>query len=140
MLANGATLGYKQKTGSSSTFTTLEGLKEIPEIGSDPEKVENTCLLDTQKVYEMGIGDPGDITYKFKYDNSTATSPYRVLRKFESSKEVLAFKETLKDGTTTEFDGQISLKRTGGGVNGVIEFDLNIAVCSEMKITDPVGK
>lgn len=140
MLANGATLGYKQKTGSSSTFTTLEGLKEIPEIGSDPEKVENTCLADTQKVYEMGIGDPGDITYKFKYDNSTATSPYRVLRKFESSKEVLAFKETLKDGTTTEFDGQISLKRTGGGVNGVIEFDLNIAVCSEMKITDPVGK
>ena len=140
MLANGATLEYKQKTGSSTTFTKLEGLKEIPEIGSEPEKVENTCLADVQKVYEMGIGDPGDITYKFKYDNSTATSPYRVLRKFESSKEVLAFKETLKDGTTTEFDGQISLKRTGGGVNGVIEFDLNIAVCSEMKITDPVGK
>ena len=88
----------------------------------------------------MGIGDPGDITYKFKYDNSSATSPYRVLRKFESSKEVLSFKETLKDGTTTEFDGQISLKRTGGGVNGVIEFDLNIAVCSEMKITDPTAK
>lgn len=87
----------------------------------------------------MGIGDPGDISYKFKYDNTSTNSPYRVLRKHEEAGDTLSFKETLKDGTTTEFDGQISLKRTGGGVNGVIEFTLNIAVCSEIKITDPVN-
>lgn len=137
MLANGATLEYKSK--SSGSFTKLAGLKEIPEIGSDPEKVDNTTLADKQKVYEMGIGDPGDISYKFKYDNTETTSPYRVLRQYEENKEVLSFKETLKDGTTTEFDGQISLKRTGGGVNGAIEFTLNIAVCSEIKITDPLN-
>ena len=44
---------------------------------------------------------------------------------------------TLKDGTTTEFTGQVSVKRTGGGVNGVIEFDLNIALSSAFEITDP---
>ena len=55
------------------------------------------------------------------------------------SGDTLSFKETLKDGTTTEFDGQVSLKRTGGGVNGVIEFTLNITVCSEIKITDPLN-
>ena len=135
MLANGATLEYKTKSGSS--FIKLKGLKEIPEIGVDPEKVENTDLEDTQKVYEMGIGDPGDITYKFKYDNTENDSPYRVLRDYESTGEVLSFKETLKDGTTTEFSGQVSLKRTGGGVNGVIEFNLNIAVSSAFEITDP---
>lgn len=136
MLANGATLEYKTKGGT--TFTKLEGLKEIPEMGVEPEKVENTTLEDTVKQYEMGIGDPGDIVYKFRYDNSDAKSPYRVLRAFEESGETLSFKETLMDGTTTEFDGQISLKRTGGGVNGVIDFDLNIALSSAMKITDPV--
>ena len=104
----------------------------------EPEKVENSDLDDTQKVYEMGIGDPGDITYKFKYDNTETDSPYRVLRKYEESGEVLSFKETLKDGTTTEFNGQISLKRTGGGVNGVIEFDMNIALSSAFTITDPI--
>lgn len=135
MLANGATLEYKTKSGSS--FIKLKGLKEIPEIGVDPEKVENTDLEDTQKVYEMGIGDPGDITYKFKYDNTENDSPYRVLRQYETTGEVLSFKETLKDGTTTEFSGQVSLKRTGGGVNGVIEFNLNIAVSSAFEITDP---
>lgn len=136
MLANGAKLEFKSKT--VTTYTKLKGLKELPEIGVEPEKVENSDLDDTQKVYEMGIGDPGDITYKFKYDNTETDSLYRVLRKYEESGEVLSFKETLKDGTTTEFNGQISLKRTGGGVNGVIEFDMNIALSSAFTITDPI--
>lgn len=137
MLANGAKLEFKSK--SVSSYTKLKGLKEIPEIGVDPEKVENTDLDDTQKMYEMGIGDPGDITYKFKYDNSSKDSPYRILRAYEASGENLSFKETLKDGTSTEFTGQVSVKRTGGGVNGVIEFDLNIALSSAFEITDPVN-
>lgn len=137
MLANGATLEYKKKSDSSGSFTKLLGLKEIPEMGTDPEKVENTCLEDKNMQYEMGIGDPGDIVYKFKYDNTTATSPYRLMRAAQDAGEVLSFKETLKDGTTTEFDGQVSVKRTGGGVNGVIEFNLSIALLSDLTITDP---
>ena len=103
----------------------------------DPEKVDNTDLEASQKVYEMGIGDPGDITYKFKYENTETDSPYRILRAYEASGEILSFKETLKDGTTTEFDGQISLKRTGGGVNGVIEFEVTMMVQTDITYTDP---
>ena len=72
MLANGATLQYKEH-GAAGNYTDLPGLKEIPEIGADPEKVENTVLTDTVKKYEIGIGDPGDMTYKFKYVNTAAT-------------------------------------------------------------------
>lgn len=136
MLANGAKLGYKQKTGGL-TYTDLPGLKEIPEMGVDPEKVENTCLSDTVKQYEMGIGDAGELKYKFKYDNSTEETPYRKMRGFEVSGEVLDFEETLKDGTKTHFSGQVSVKRTGGGVNGVIEFDLNITLQGKLEVVDP---
>lgn len=135
MLANGAKLGYKKSGGS--TYTDLPGLKEIPEMGIDPEKVENTCLTDKNKQYENGIGDAGDITYKFKYDNSKADCPYRVMRAAQDSGEVLSFQETLVDGTTTEFEGQVSVKRTGGGVNGVIEFNLAISLQSDFTVTDP---
>lgn len=135
MLANGATLEYKKK--GQSTYTKLKGLKEIPEMGKEPEKVENTTLDDKIKQYEMGIGDAGDIVYKFKYDNTAADSSYRLMRGCADSGEVLSFKETLKDGTTTEFDGQVSVKRTGGGVNGVIEFDLSIALQTDLTINDP---
>ena len=46
MLANGAKLGYKKKSTTSGTYTDLPGLKEIPEFGFEPEKVENTGLND----------------------------------------------------------------------------------------------
>jgi len=135
MLANGAKLGFKKSGGAS--FTDLPGLKEIPEMGIEPEKVENTCLTDKNKQYENGIGDPGDLVYKFRYENTKEDSPYRVMRKAQDSGEVLDFQETLIDGTTTEFSGQVSVKRTGGGVNGVVEFNLSVALQSELAVNDP---
>lgn len=135
MLANGATLGFKKKGASS--FTDLPGLKEIPEMGIEAEKVENTSLTDPHKKYENGIGDLPDMVYKFKYDNSKADSPYRTMRKIAEDNEVVTFQEELKDGTITEYDAQVSVKRTGGGVNGVLDFDLTMSVQSNLKYTDP---
>lgn len=135
MLANGAKLEYKDKGGAA--YTNLPGLKEIPEMGADAEKVENTTLTDTHKMYEMGVGDLPDMKYKFKYDNQSATSPYRLMREAQKAGKVLTFKETLKDGSATEYDAQVSVKRTGGSLNGVIEFELTVLVQSEFTYTDP---
>ena len=137
MLANGITLKYKKKKGTPSDYILLEGLKEVPELGVDPEKVENTTLADTVKQYELGIGDAGELEYKFKYDNSKATSSYRVLRKLMDDKEVVAFEQEYPDKTKVEFDGQVSVKLGGGGVNGVIEFTLKIGLQSDFTFTDP---
>ena len=78
MLANGITLAMK-KSGESK-YEILPGLKEVPELGADPEKVDNTTLGDSVKIYELGIGDAGDLAYKFKWENKTADSTYRKLR------------------------------------------------------------
>jgi hypothetical protein len=137
MLANGATLGYKEQSSSGTTYTDLPGLKEIPDIGTEPEKVDNTTLKDKHKKNEAGIGELPDMVYKFKYENTSATSPYRVLRKAQEEDKTLSFKETLSDGTSTEYDAKIGVKRTGGGVNGVIEFEVTMYVQSDITITDP---
>ena len=136
MLANGAKLGYKETTGAS-TYTDLPGLKEIPDMGVEPEKVDNTCLTDKNKQYENGIGDLGDMVYKFRYDNTAAKSTYRILRGLQDSGKTYSFQETLPDGTTTTFDAQVSVKRTGGGVNGVIDCDATMMVQSDLEVTDP---
>lgn len=135
MLANGATLEYKKK--GATEWVALPGLKEIPEIGTDPEKVDNTTLEDEVKQSENGIGDPGDVTYKFKYVNDGVNNTYRLMRELEKSGETATFKETLKDGTTTEFDAQVAVKRSGGGVNGAIEIDVAMSLQSKFTITDP---
>lgn len=59
MLANGATLGYRKHTAgeNSAAYTDLPGLKEIPEVGVELDKEENTCLTDPHKMYEEGIFD-----------------------------------------------------------------------------------
>ena len=139
MLANGATLGYRKHTSgeNSAAYTDLPGLKEIPEVGVELDKEENTCLTDPHKMYEEGIGDLPDMKYKWKYDNSEVGSPYRLMRDAADKKEIWDFQEKTKDGTVTEFTAQFSVKRTGGGVNGVIEFEVTMAVQSEIKQTDP---
>ena len=65
-----------------------------------------------------------------------ATSAFRVLRKAMDDKKVLYFKQTYPDKTTVEFQGQVAVKLGGGGVNGVIEFTLKIALQSDLKFTD----
>lgn len=139
MLANGAKLAYSltKPEGSSTSYTDLPGLKQIPDMGSDPEKVENTCLTDGHKMYELGIGDLPEMQYVFKYDNSSENSPYRLARKWAEDGTLVYFKETLKDGTTTEYGAQVNVKRTGGAVNGVIEFQMTVMVQTEFKYTDP---
>lgn len=136
MLANGIKLGYKT-TGSS--YTNLEGLKEVPELGEEPEKVDNTCLSDTVKQYEYGIGDAGDLSYKFKYVNTSDTSSFRVLRKLAEAKTVVDFEQTYPDGTKVNFRAQCSVKLGGGSVNSAMEFTLNLALQSGLTFVDPAS-
>ena len=136
MLANGITLAYGTAKG---TYTKLAGLKEVPEFGIEPEKVENTTLEDKVKKYEFGIGDAGELEYKFAYKNDGASAPYRVLRTAADNKTKLFFEQTYPDNTKVKFEGQVSVKLGGGGVNSVIEFTLKIALQSELEFTDGIG-
>ena len=136
MLANGIKLAFSKTKGD---YQNLVGLKEVPEFGIEPEKGENTTLADKVKKYEFGIGDAGELEYKFAYDNTTATSPYRVLRNAADNKEKLYFEQTYPDNTKVTFEGQASVKLGGGGVNSVIEFTLKIALQSELAFVDGIG-
>ena len=137
MLANGATLSYR--LGSSGDYTALPNLKEIPDIGMEPEKVENTDLSDSVRQYELGIGDPGDMVFKFKYVNKAATDSYRLLRTLETNKSKANFKLVLFDGTAITFDAQVAVKLNGGGVNAAIDFDAGMCLQSAISISDPSG-
>lgn len=136
MLANKATLEFKNPGATS--YTKLKGLKELPDMGMEPEKVENTNLEDTVKKYEQGVGEPGDLTYKFQYDNSAVDSPYRLMREAQASGKTLSFRETLIDGSVAEFDSQVTVKRTGGSLNSVLDFELSMALQSDIVYVDPV--
>lgn len=133
MLANGATLGYKAGTGNS--YTNIPGLKELPDLGIEPELIENTALSDGNKQYEVGIGDPGNMEFKFKYANSNASDSYRVAKGLVGTKK--SYQVKLHDNTTFTFDGTAAVRVSGGGVNDPVEFTMTIAVQSDITIADP---
>lgn len=135
MLANGITLGYKDLV--EGTYTILKGLQEVPEMGEEPEKVEVTSLSDTTKKYEFGIGDVGDLDFTFLYENGSETSPYRVLRKAADEKKKLYFEMEYPDGTIFTWEAQVSVKLSGGTVNGAMTFILKMALQSEIDVADP---
>lgn len=138
MLANGITLGVKR--AGETEYTILGGLKEVPELGVDPEKVDNTTLADKVKISELGIGDPGELGYKFKYQNDSPDCSYRTLRDLADKKATAAYEETFPDGTKFHFDAQCSVKVGGGGVNSAIEFTATMGLQSDITVVDPDGE
>ena len=134
MLANGITLKYGETAEAVNTL--IPELKEVPELGTEPEKVENTTLSDKVKKYEQGIGDAGELEYKLKYVNKDANSTYRKMRKYMEAGKVVFFEHEYPDGTKVNFSGQVSVKVSGGGVNSVIETTLKITLRSELVFTD----
>ena len=135
MLANGITLSVK-KAGESD-FAVLPLLKEVPDLGPDPEPVENTPLSAKIKQYEQGIGDAGTLEYKFVHSNKSATDIAPTLAGLAATKNEHTWKETYPDGTEFEFVGSCSLKWGGGGVNGAVEDTLTIYMNSDLTVTNP---
>ena len=136
MLTNKATLGVKT-TASAASYTNLPGLKEIPELGADPEKVDNTCLTDTLIQYELGIGDPGDMAFRFKLVNSASTDSYRILRGLADAGTTNEYQLKLADNTTYTFSAQVALKVNGGGVNTAMDFTANLGLQSAIVVGNP---
>ncbi|MEK4628109.1 phage tail tube protein [Solibacillus sp. FSL R7-0682] len=137
LLSKDTTLSYK--SGSVSSFTVIEDLMEVPELGGDPEKVDVTTLSSSVKQYIPGIRDLGDLTFKFLYDNETTTSNYRVLRELQEANEVVTFKVEYPDGTGHEFKAYVNVKMDSAAVNAAMTFTAAMSLQSDITVTNPTG-
>ena len=48
-------------------------IKSFPDIGSEPETLERTSLIDAVKVYEEGLQDTGSMQFVANYDEKGAS-------------------------------------------------------------------
>lgn len=126
---------YTGVAGTPNVYTQVTNLLEIPDMGVEPEKIDVTTLGDSNKTYIAGVGDYGDLAFKFLYDNSSATSNYRVLKGFEG--DLTPFKVEFPDGTKFEFTGYVTCKISSAGVNAALTFTATVALNSAISVTDP---
>ena len=127
------------KASASADYTKLVDIKEFPDLGGDPEMLQTTTLTDNMHTYIPGIQSLEGLSFTANYTKSEYTS-LKALEGVEKSYAVW-FGGTVSGANVTptgsdgkfEFDGQLVVYPTGGGVNEVV--DMNISIAPSTPIT-----
>lgn len=122
LLSKGTTLAYTTH-GGSGTPTVIEDITTVPEIGSDPEKVDVTTLADDKKKSIAGLKDSSTLAFTAIYKGSNFAAANNVAGETNYDWTV-----TYPDGMTITFTGKASIKFSSAEVNGALKFTLTIVV------------
>ena len=126
-MAKHSSIGIKLTVDSKE----IKGLTDIPDMGASPEKLDVTTLADEYRQYINGVKDFGDLEFNFIYE-SGADGNYAQLAAMEGA-GVKQCVVTFPDGATFTFEGDISVRILGVGVNAVITFAMSVALQSEIE-------
>lgn len=132
----GVTVGYSS-TIPATTYTNLDGLQEVPEIGGKVDKIDVTTLADNSKRYIQGLSDPGDLAFKFLYSNAGATDAYRTLKGFEMSRALVAFQVSFPDTTKIAFNAYVQVSNDAIKAGDALNFTANLTINSAFTVTNP---
>ena len=133
IISIGTKLSYSAVPATS--YTDLNDLQDIPELGGAAEKVDVSTLADGTRRYINGIVDYGDLVFTFLYDNDDASSSWRTLQGFNNA--IKTWKITLPDTTTFVFTGYPYIKLNATGISAPLTFTLMINLNSAITITNP---
>ena len=123
-----------QKSGTS--YTKLVDIKDFPDLGGAPEMLETTTLSDKMQTYIPGIQSSDALDFTCNYTKTD----YTTLKSCEGTTMTFAvwFGGTESGSTVTpdgtngkfEFDGELTVHVSGGGVNEVVDMVVSIAPSS----------
>lgn len=120
----GITLMHK---ASGGTYTKLVDIKDFPDLGGAPEMLETTTLSDPMQTYIEGIQSADALEFTANYTKEDYTKCTALKGKKESY--AVYFGDEGVNGKF-EFDGYLSARVNGGGVNEVVGMTISIAPAS----------
>lgn len=121
---------YLMSGDSASALTKLIDIKEFPDLGGDPEMLETTTLSDKMQTYIMGIQSADALEFTCNYTKEDFAT-LDALTGQTKHYGVYFGSETGSEGKFT-FQGQLSVRVNGGGVNEVVEMTISIAPSTEI--------
>jgi len=114
-------------------YTNIDLVLEVPEIGGKPSRIDTTHLTSTIKTNMPGLKDPGDLQFKFIYENSTN---WQTLKALETNEALGYFKITYDDGTSVEFAGYVTISMDSAKIDDKLTFTATISVDAIFLFTD----
>ena len=118
--------------------TPIANVQEVPELGAKVDKIEVTTLADGSKKYIAGLKEYGDLEFTLLYDNSGATSNYRVLKGYEVLGTVDTFQVVLPDGTKFDFSATVVCSINSAKVGDALTFTASFTLNSDIVVVNPV--
>lgn len=131
---NGSKLEYKESSGSS--FTRIYGLRQTPDVGGTPNKIDTTDLDNLKfETAINGLQPAQEFDFEFNMEDPEATSNIYLVSQMEDSGKVYSFKYTLANGITIEFDSDVRTTILGGSTGDLIGFQMHLSPISEPVVT-----
>ena len=120
---------YLMHKASGTDYIKLIDIKDFPDLGGAPEMLETTTLSNAMQTYIEGIQGADALEFTANYDKTDYTALVALKGKKESY--AVYFGEDGADGMF-KFDGYLSVRVNGGGVNEVVGMTVSIAPATEI--------
>lgn len=120
LLSKGTTLSYIE----NGNVKTIAGVRSIPTVGSDPEKVDVTSLGSSKKRYVKGLQDTDNLEFSVIYKGENFKDIHRLVELDKPLEWLVMY----PDGMTVRFTGEVMQKIDGVEVNAAIGFSIVIVV------------
>lgn len=125
-----------------SKYDKLVDIKSFPNLGGSPEMLETTTLSDPMQTFIPGVQSLDALEFECNYTKTDFTK----LKAMEGTTKKFAvwFGGSSEGSTLTptgehgkfKFDGQLSVYPVGGGVNEVVNMNVNIAPSTPIELDD----
>ena len=110
-------------TGDAITYEKLIDIKDFPDLGGAPEMLETTTLSDSMQTYIAGIQSSDALEFTANYDK---TKYLELAELTDKTPYAVYFGEEGDEGKFS-FEGYLSVRVNGGGVNEVVGMTISIA-------------
>ena len=123
-------------TGAAITYAKLVDIKDFPDLGGSPEMLETTTLSDAMQTYIEGIQSADALEFTANY----TAADYNTLTALKGTQTPFAvyFGDTGANGIFA-FEGYLSVRVNGGGVNEVVGMTISIAPATAITFTVPTA-
>lgn len=116
-------------TDDGTTYTKLVDITSFPDLGSTPAKLDTTTLsAEKVRTYILGLQEIPDLVFEANFDKTTFDTINGLTDKYKFQ---LQFGTDGVDGGF-EWDGEVRVYTSGGGVDEVVKMQVICSAESEI--------
>ncbi|MCD7886209.1 MAG: phage tail protein [Clostridiales bacterium] len=115
----------------------LNYVTEFADIGGSPSELDATCMKDSMKHYVPGVQDTKSYEVTYLFDNTDASSDFRVLKALQDAGSIVPIVVEFSDGTKQSSTGYVNTYTVGAKVDELITAKAVLMLQSDWTVTNP---